>query len=536
MTRYVLGERIGIGGMAEIFRAKATAPGGFEKPVAIKRILPHLSQDKRFVNLLIKEAKLLSQLRHRNIVQIFDVGLGTDGQYFLVMEYVDGTDCSALYDTLQERKRRLPIDLALHIGAEVCDALHHAHHAKGTDGQPLHLVHRDVSPANILLSRSGEVKLTDFGIAKQKEESTGHGAVRGKFAYISPEQASSKHVDGRSDVYSLGVVLYELILGHRLYSGLPDYDALKAVREGHVRRPREIDPKIPTELEELLLSALSHDPDARFPSANDFGTKLRGLRYSMPTTGMDPAKEISRVLAKYSAAGAEERMVEREPTIVRIRTAAGFGFAPFETKMTDVEDDDDAPFNGAAAAFDAFDQFDDEKTTHLQPDERALMAQRHAGGEDQSEKATIQVDTLSQEQLLAAERAETARDQLSIIPQAVRAATPTVKDQFHAQQLMANPPLPSQPKVSETLYAEARSRRRRALIALVIAAVLVSVGSFVVASMLMKGDKDEESSTVDAGPADAGTPDAAPPPPEKKKVEKKPPAKKKPKKRRRRKR
>ena len=187
MTRYELLDRIGVGGMAEIFRAKAVAAGGFEKPVAIKRILPHLSQDRRFVQLLIAEAKVLSQLRHRNIVQIFDVGLGDDGQYFLVMEFVDGTDLGAVQKTLEPRRRRLPLDLVLHIGAEVCEALDHAHKSKGPDGQAMRLVHRDVSPSNVLISRAGEVKLTDFGIAKRAEQdATQGGAVRGKFAYISP--------------------------------------------------------------------------------------------------------------------------------------------------------------------------------------------------------------------------------------------------------------------------------------------------------------------------------------------------------------
>src|SRR5688572_20757571 len=140
--------------MAEIFRGKAVAAGGFEKPVAIKRILPHLSQDRRFVELLIAEAKLLSQLRHRNIVQIFDVGLGDDGQYFLVMEFVEGMDLGNMQRALESRRRRLPLDLVLHLGAEICEALEHAHSAKGPDGKAMRLVHRDVSPSNVLVSKS----------------------------------------------------------------------------------------------------------------------------------------------------------------------------------------------------------------------------------------------------------------------------------------------------------------------------------------------------------------------------------------------
>ena len=322
MARYELVERIGVGGMAEIFRGKAIAGGGFEKPVAIKRILPHLSQDKRFVTLLITEAKTLSELRHRNIVQIYDVGLGDDGQYFLVMEYVDGVDLGAMFEALEKRTRRLPLEVALHIAGEVCEALDHAHRARSAAGEPLGLVHRDVSPSNVLLSKSGEVKLTDFGIAKRTEEATGHGGVRGKFAYISPEQAHNVHVDGRSDVYSVGIVLYELVTGQRLFSAMPDFDALRAVREGRTPRPREVDPTISPELEGIILRALAPSADDRFPSAGNFGAQLRGYRYSLEAGG-DPAVEIARLVEEHRnrAAGG---LLAREPTFVRISTVDGF--------------------------------------------------------------------------------------------------------------------------------------------------------------------------------------------------------------------
>lgn len=322
MTRYELLERIGVGGMAEIFRGKAVAAGGFEKPVAIKRILPHLSQDNRFVELLIAEAKILSQLRHRNIVQIYDVGLGDDRQYFLVMEFVEGTDLGALFGAITPKKKRLPAHIALHIGAEVCEALDHAHRAKGPDGQVLGLVHRDVSPSNVMLSQSGEVKLTDFGIATRMEEATGHGGVRGKFAYISPEQAFAKRVDARSDVFSLGIVLYELILGSRLFSGLADFDALAAVREAKIPRPRSIDPELAPELEDILLTALAKNPAERFPDAAAFGAKLRGYRYAVLSSGGDPAKEIARILSRYG--DVETTSDKRERTFIKISTAAGF--------------------------------------------------------------------------------------------------------------------------------------------------------------------------------------------------------------------
>jgi tRNA A-37 threonylcarbamoyl transferase component Bud32 len=344
VTRYELLERIGAGGMAEIFRGKAVAAGGFEKPVAIKRILPHLSQDRRFVELLIAEAKILSQLRHRNIVQIFDVGLGDDNQHFLVMEFVDGMDLGKVQRGLEGRRKRLPLDLVLHIGAEVCEALQHAHAAPAPDGTPMRLVHRDVSPSNVLISRSGEVKLTDFGIAKRPEEQTGQHGVRGKFAYISPEQAENRHVDARSDVFSVGVLLYELALGHRLFSHLADFDALKAVRECKIPAPSDIDPALSREVEQLLRKALARDPAQRFATAGELGAKLRSVRYSLETTAGDPATELARIVASLdvskpgeppttagkAAAGKRRRAPSSmgfeaaEPTVVRIRTADAF--------------------------------------------------------------------------------------------------------------------------------------------------------------------------------------------------------------------
>ncbi|MBK7539796.1 MAG: serine/threonine protein kinase [Myxococcales bacterium] len=326
MTRYELLDRIGVGGMAEIFRGRALAAGGFEKPVAIKRILPHLCQDQRFVELLIAEAKVLSALRHRNIVQIFDVGLGDDGQYFLVMEFVNGLDLGRIQAALEAKRRILPVDLSLHIGAEVCEALHHAHIANDPDGKPMKLVHRDISPSNVLLSRAGEVKLTDFGIAKRAEEVTGHGTVRGKFAYISPEQARNEHVDPRSDVFSLGIVLFELLTGRRLFSQLSDLDALRAVRESRIPRPRELDGNLPKTVDELLGKALARDPDRRFATAAEFGLALRSLRYAQEATSGDPSSEVARVVASAESPNTipPGGFEPGEATVIRIRTAEAF--------------------------------------------------------------------------------------------------------------------------------------------------------------------------------------------------------------------
>jgi serine/threonine-protein kinase len=324
--------------MAEIFRGKAVAAGGFEKPVAIKRILPHLSSDTRFVELLIAEAKVLSLLKHRNIVQIFDVGLGDDSQYFLVMEFVDGKDLGAIQRALETRRRRIPFDLALHIGAEICEALEHAHVARAPDGRAMALVHRDVSPSNVLLSRAGEVKLTDFGIAKRAEsDATQGGAVRGKFAYISPEQARNEQIDPRGDVFSVGILMWELICNRRLFSGLDDLSALRAVREAKIQRPTEIDPRLPPEIDQILMTALAKDKKGRYPSAGAFGQKLRSLRYSLETTSGDPATELAKIIESTEAVERESKQMitpskpsggfdfdPSEATVIRIRTADEF--------------------------------------------------------------------------------------------------------------------------------------------------------------------------------------------------------------------
>jgi serine/threonine protein kinase len=361
VTRYELLDRIGVGGMAEIFRGKAVAAGGFEKPVAIKRILPHLSQDTRFVELLIAEAKVLSLLKHRNIVQIFDVGLGDDSQYFLVMEFVDGKDLGAIQRALESRRRRIPFDLALHIGAEICEALEHAHVARAPDGKAMALVHRDVSPSNVLLSRAGEVKLTDFGIAKRAEsDATQGGAVRGKFAYISPEQARNEQIDPRGDVFSVGILMWELICNRRLFSGLDDLSALRAVREAKIQRPTEIDPRLPPEIDQILMTAIAKDKKGRYPSAGAFGQKLRSLRYSLEVTSGDPATELAKII------DSTEEVERLSQQIISTKPSGAFDFDPSEATVIRIRtaDEFNARDNDASIvrARNVIDRFEEEET------------------------------------------------------------------------------------------------------------------------------------------------------------------------------
>jgi serine/threonine protein kinase len=510
MTRYEMLDRIGVGGMAEIFRGRAVAGGGFEKPVAIKRILPHLSQDERFVKMLITEANTLSQLRHRNIVQIFDVGLGEDGQYFLVMEYVPGTDLRTLYDALEKRGKRLPVALSLHVGAEIADALEFAHRSTSSKGEPLRLVHRDVSPSNVLLSQSGEVKLTDFGIAKRMEEVTGHHGVRGKFAYISPEQAVNKSVDARSDVFSVGIVLFELATGRRLFSAMSDFDALQAVRAGSFPRPRSYDPMMPRELEDIIVKAMAPAPEDRYQAAGELGAALRELRYSVLTTAGDPAKELSQILAAIARRRDEDEAEEeltREPTVLRIHTAAGFtGIGMEERLVSDGGFDEEATRAMSGAQIQRI--IEDARSTGNKFS--------HESTQDVSIEQLLEVAPLSEaETKMIDTRSMPTRDPSTptgeagaassmsgfVVPE--RAATPTVREVFHAGEMLDT----GRPQVDvETEYVARVDDeyfgmpKGRAIILASIMAAALAVAAFAIAgSMLSSNDARPDATHPDAG-------------------------------------
>lgn len=315
---YRLLHRIAAGGMAEVFRAKRAGVEGFEKVVAVKRILPHLSDNKEFVEMFIDEAKVVAGLTHPGIVQIFDLGR-IDKTYFIAMEYVHGRDLRSILRRARERGMRLPLDLAVLIASRVSAALEFAHRKKDERGRPMLVVHRDVSPQNILISFEGEVKLTDFGIAKAatKASLTDAGALRGKLLYMSPEQAWGKAMDRRSDVFSLGIVLYEMATDRKPFVGGSEMSVLEMVRECRVAAPSEVNPRIPDRLERVLLKALDRDPDGRYQDAAEMHRDLeRVLHERQPPTVSELARfmeilfdEAERSEAAPSAAagpGAEE--------------------------------------------------------------------------------------------------------------------------------------------------------------------------------------------------------------------------------------
>lgn len=279
--KYYLLEPIATGGMAEIFKAKTIAEvAGFEKLLAIKRILPHLSQNTDFITMLIDEAKIAVQLNHMNIVQVFDLGK-VDDDYFIAMEYIHGRDLRSIMRRCEELKIRMSVENAVYIILEVCKGLDYAHRKKDQFGRPVGIVHRDVSPQNVLISYEGLVKIVDFGIAKaaRKATETEAGVLKGKFAYMSPEQARGLEVDQRTDVFSAGIILYELLKGERLFYTDNNMKTLDLIRNFHLEPPF-LPPDVPSELEYILLQALSNDPNERYESANDFQVDLTKFLYS----------------------------------------------------------------------------------------------------------------------------------------------------------------------------------------------------------------------------------------------------------------
>jgi serine/threonine-protein kinase len=275
--QYELLEQIAVGGMAEVFKGRVVAAEGFEKLVAIKRILPDLAEDERFVKMLLTEARIHSALSHRNIVQIHDLGVSEQGEYFIVLEYVEGYDLRVIMEQIHGAGEIIPEALSLHIAAEIAQALHFAHELRGPDGQALGLVHRDVTPSNVLISNAGEVKLSDFGLAKRRSDRSVVGSLKGNLAYMSPEQANQAQLDRRTDIFSLGAILFELMTGKRLREITDEVAGWSQVASGNVPSARKLRPDLPAAVEALLDRALAADPAKRFPDAATFGAEIRNV-------------------------------------------------------------------------------------------------------------------------------------------------------------------------------------------------------------------------------------------------------------------
>jgi serine/threonine-protein kinase len=292
--RYTITERLDHGGMAEVFRGVAESMEGFKKAVAIKRVLPNLTKNQKFVSMFLDEARLSLFLQHANIVQVFDISKTPDNAYFLVMEYVDGCNLKALIERQKQKGKRIDVGHSVYLMIECCKALQYAHSLDHPEtNEPLGIVHRDISPPNILLSKNGEIKLVDFGLAKANSqiESTDPGVVKGKFSYLSPEAASGRDVDHRADIFAVGIILWELFTGRRLFYGETDYQTVELVRQARVPSIAALNPEIDTEIEQVVRKALAREPDDRYQNAADLGDALAQFLFSrrMKVTARDIA-------------------------------------------------------------------------------------------------------------------------------------------------------------------------------------------------------------------------------------------------------
>jgi eukaryotic-like serine/threonine-protein kinase len=275
---YELLQRIATGGMAEVYLARRAGPHGFQKVVAVKRILPQLAQDADFVAMFVDEARVCARLAHPNIVQVFDFG-EHDGELYMAMEYVDGTTAARLVRAAASRGEEVPLDAALYIALGVLRGLDYAHNARDDEGKPLDLVHRDVSPGNVLIDRSGAVKLTDFGIARaaEIERRTDAGQLKGKLGYMSPEQVVGRELDARSDLFTVGIALAELVMLRPLFSGPSEIDVLMRIRDADLSVLDRAGSRVPDDVRALLFRALARDRALRYPTAAAFAEGIEEI-------------------------------------------------------------------------------------------------------------------------------------------------------------------------------------------------------------------------------------------------------------------
>jgi serine/threonine-protein kinase len=313
--KYRVIKRLEAGGMAEVYLGEAVSVQGFRKQVAIKRVLPHLAQNESFIEMFLDEARLSAQLTHANIVSVFDISKRED-TYFLIMEFVDGVNLKRIMETLLRRGQRVRLPVAIHICIEACRGLSYAHELVDDNGAALGIVHRDISPPNIMVTRRGEVKLADFGLAKASTQiqTTDPGVVKGKFSYLAPEAASGLSVDARADIFALGIVLWEMLAGKRLFWGENDYATVKLVQQANVPRLSPLNREVDEAFEEVLLRSLTRDPKNRYQSAREFGDALSDylFRNQLMVTAYDLANLVQGAVAEEpSAQTAELSLIDR---------------------------------------------------------------------------------------------------------------------------------------------------------------------------------------------------------------------------------
>jgi len=306
--KYLLLERLNVGGMAEVFVAKAFGVEGFERILAIKKILPTMAEDEEFITMFIDEARISVQLNHANVVHIHELGKHEDA-YYIAMEYVSGKDLRSILERFRRRREIMPTAMAVFVASKICEGMDYAHRKKDARGQELHIIHRDVSPQTILCSYEGEVKIIDFGIAKaaNRSQKTQAGILKGKFGYMSPEQVRGLPIDRRSDIFAVGVILYEMLTGEKLFVGESDFSTLEKVRNAEVASPRQFNPNIPAGLEKVVLKALAREVEDRYQWASDLQEDL--MRFLLAGDAIYSAKHLSTFMKD---AFAEDLLAEGE--------------------------------------------------------------------------------------------------------------------------------------------------------------------------------------------------------------------------------
>ena len=325
--KYVLVKLIAMGGMAEVFLAKEFGISGFQRILAIKRVLPHLARDNEFIEMFTGEARLSAQLTHPNIVQIFEFGL-IEESYFLAMEYIDGLTLSDLLSRFAFKGDVLPLELALHIVTELCQGLEYAHNKRSLNNEPLNIVHRDISPKNAMLSYDGAVKLMDFGIAKatdQQRQETISGTIKGKISYLSPEQVMGSRLDRRSDIFSLAVVIWEMLTSRKCFSGDNEFAILYKIRMAEVAAPSTIRPGIHPELDAIILKALRGDREERYQTADELLNDLNAFRYKHGL--LASTSKLAGFLRDMKASGEEDTLSSLQK-IDWTQVEAKFGLSP----------------------------------------------------------------------------------------------------------------------------------------------------------------------------------------------------------------
>jgi len=351
--KYCLLERVSVGGMAEVFRARPFNAPNFKRFLAVKRILPNLAEDEEFISMFVDEAKIAVQLNHRQVCQIYELGKLNDS-YYIVMEYIPGKNLLQVQNHLRKNKRIMSVTQAAYIAQRMCEGLDYSHRKVGDNGKPLNIIHRDISPQNVLVSYDGEVKVIDFGIARaaSQNKQTQVGVLKGKFGYMSPEQVSGEEIDRRSDVFAVGTLLWEMLTARRLFYGENDFETLEKVRSEEIRPPSSRNQRVPEEMDRIVMRALDRNRETRYQWAGEFAEDLATFLSAIKPPFSD------RILSKWMVTNwAEDLQLEKEKIelfrpFVTVEDVVRYNDTLYESLDDDLLEMDEEDLEDATRVFD----------------------------------------------------------------------------------------------------------------------------------------------------------------------------------------